>query len=180
VLGSRFGRAWEPLGETDAAKVEAHVELDAARAAEDELGGTTAHVDDERSLVDLPAGGHAPKREERLLLSREEPRREAVAPLDLAEERLAVLGVPHSTRRERQGSLGAEPLDDAAVVGEDVPDAGNRRRKEEPARVHAFAEACDLDAPLAFSDGPVLDVGDEQAGRVRPEVDDSDAGHLRR
>ena len=53
----------------------------------------------------------------RLLVAAQEPRREAVAPLDLAEERLAVLGVAHRARGDGERPLGAERLELAAVVG---------------------------------------------------------------
>ena len=103
---------------------------------------------------------------------------EAVAPLDLAEERLAVLGVAHGARRESERALGAALLDRAAVVVEDVPDARDRLREEVPPRVHAFAEPRDLEPAVDLAHVAVVDVGDEQPGRVRAEVDGRDAGHF--
>src|SRR5207244_8789655 len=58
--------------------------------AHDEFGGAAADVEHDRVVVDV---SDAAQRQRRLLLAREQLRREAVAPLDLAEERLAVLGV---------------------------------------------------------------------------------------
>ena len=103
-----------------------------------------------------------------------ETRREAVAPLDLAEERLAVLRVAHGARRDRERALGAERLGFAAVVGEHVPHARDRDGEQAASRVDAFAEAGDR-GRRASSRGAVLDVGDEQPGRVRAEVDRGDS-----
>ncbi len=110
----------------------------------------------------------------RLLVAREQPRREAVAPLDLAEERLAVLRVADGARRDEQRPLGAERLGGAAVVGEGVADARDRDGEEAAARVDAFAEARDPRLAVQLLDAAVLDAADEQARRVRPEVDRGD------
>jgi hypothetical protein len=72
------------------------------------------------------------------------------------------------------------PLDRPAVVAEDVADAGDGGREQEPAGVHPLAEARDREAAVELDDRTVGDVGDEEAGRVRAEVDDADASHLRR
>src|SRR2546423_512408 len=74
-------------------------------------------------------------RQRRLLVARQQLRREAVAPLDLAEERLAVLGVPDGARRDEQRPVGAERLGSAAVVGEDVAYPRDRKGEEATARV---------------------------------------------
>jgi hypothetical protein len=112
-----------------------------------------------------------------LLVAAEEPRREPVAPLDLAEERLAVLGVANSTRRDRERLLGAELPGLPAVVGEDVANPRDRRGKEAAALVDALAEPRDLQPADELLDPPVCDVGDEQARRVRAEVDGSHSRH---
>ena len=85
----------------------------------------------------------AAPRQLRLLVAREQLRREAVAPLDLAEERLAVLRVAHGARRDEQRPLGAERLGGAAVVGERVAHARDRDGEEAAARVDALAEPRD-------------------------------------
>ena len=51
--------------------------------------------------------------------------------------------------------------------------------QEAPARVDALAEPRDDAAAHDLLDPAVLDVGDEQPGRVRAEVDRGDARHLR-
>ena len=92
-----------------------------------------------------PTRADAAQRQLRLLVAREQPRREPVAPLDLAEERLAVLGVADGARRDEQRPLGAERLELAAVVGErrcgrGRSGAGRRRRRAStpsPSRVIA-------------------------------------------
>ena len=142
---------------------------------EDELGRPAADVDEQRGRPEL---ADAAPRQLRLLVARQQPRREAVAPLDLAEERLAVLRVADGARRDEQRALGAERLGGAAVVGEDVADAGDRHGEEAAARVDALAEARDPRLAVELLDPPVVDVGDEQARRVRPEVDRRD-DHLR-
>ena len=88
----------------------------------------------------------------------QQPRREAVAPLDLAEERLAVLRVADGARRDEQRPLGAERLGGAAVVGEGVADARDREGEEAAARVDALAEARDPRLAVQLLDAAVLDV----------------------
>ena len=114
----------EALGQADAADIEARAEV---RADDLELGRAAADVDDERARLDRadPAQRHR-----RLLLAGQQARREAVAPLDLAEERLAVLGVADGARRDAERPLGSERFELAAVVGEDVADARDRERQE--------------------------------------------------
>ena len=79
-------------------------------------------------------------------------RLEAVAPLDLAEERLPVLGVADGARRERERALGARFLHRAPVLGQDVADARDGLREEDASLVHALAEARDLEAPVELAD----------------------------
>ena len=128
----------EALGEADAAQVEARVEGDAVGAAEDELGGAAANVDDYRSRRDVASRGDSAEGEERLLLATEEPRLEGVAPLDLAEERLAVLGVADGTRRKRERPLRAGLLRRAPVLDQDVADARDGLREQDAPLVHAL------------------------------------------
>ena len=90
------------------------------------------------------AGGDPAKVSSRLLVAREQPRREAVAPLDLAEERLAVLGVADGAGRDVSTRSAPSSLRLAAVVGEHVADARDRERAAAAALVDAFAEPRDL------------------------------------
>jgi hypothetical protein len=119
----------------------------------------------------------AAQRQLGLLVAREQPRREPVAPLDLAEEGLAVLRVADRARGDAQGALGAERLELPAIVGEHVPDAGDRDGEEDAPLVHALAEPRDHEAPDELLERAVR-IGDEQACRVRAEIDCSDS-HLR-
>ena len=148
-----------------------------AEALGDQLGRAAADVDDDGARLERPdaAQGHR-----RLLVAGEQPGREAVRPLDLAEERLAVLGVADGARRDGERALGAELLELAAVVGEHVPHARDGDRQEAPARVDALAEPRDARPAHDLLDAAVLDVGDEQPRGVRAEVDRGDARHLRR
>ena len=76
-----------------------------AEAVGDQLGRAAADVDDDRSRLER---ADAAQRHRRLLVAGEQAGREAVRPLDLAEERLAVLGVAHGARRDGERPLGAE------------------------------------------------------------------------
>ena len=145
---------------------------------DDQLGRAAADVDDQRPRFELPAGRDAAAHQQRLLLAGQEAGREAVAPLDLAEERLAVLGVADRARRDRERPLGAELLERAPIVDERVADARDRHGEEAAARVDALAEPRDARLAVHLVDPAVLDVGDEQPRRVRPEVD-RDSNHLR-
>ena len=153
----------EPLGEPDAAEVEAVVEPQALRPADDELGRAAADVEHERLLGQLAPESHASKGQLRLVVAGEQTRLEAVAPLDLTEKSLTVLGVANRAGGDRERPLGAQRLSFAPEVGEHVADAGHRRGEEALALVDALAEARDLQPPDDLRDRPVLDVGDEQA-----------------
>ena len=67
----------------------------------------------------------------------------------------------------------------APVVGQRVAHTRDRNGEEAAARVDSFAEPGDARAPHDLGHAAVLDVGDEQAGGVRAEVDRGDARHLR-
>ena len=103
----------------------------------------------------------AAQHQRRLLLSAQQLRRESVRPLDLAEERLSVLGVTHRARRDEQRPLRAEPLRLAPVVGQDVANAGDGQREEAATLVDALAEPGDLRAADELAQPIVVDVGDE-------------------
>ena len=81
--------------------------------------------------------------EPRLLGAAQQPGREAVAPLDLAEERLAVLRVADGAGRERERPLGAERLGLTPVVGETVPNPCDRQWEQPPPGVDTLAEPRD-------------------------------------
>src|SRR5918994_1161660 len=165
----------EALGEAHGADVEAR-----PLVAEHELRRAAADVDDEGCTVERSPGGDPAQREPRLLVTRQLARREPVAPLDLAEERLAVLRVPHRARRHQQRALGAEGLRLAAGVGHKVPHAPDRKRGQAPTLVDALTEPRDRRAPDDLVDPSVVHVRDEQPRRVRPEVDRSDAHYFPR
>ena len=90
----------ETFGQTNTAEIETRAE-----AVGDQLGRAAADVEDERARLELAPAGDAAARELPLLLTGEQAGREAVAPLDLAEECLAVLGVA-----DRAGADGERPL----------------------------------------------------------------------
>ena len=174
LVGRRRVRGEEPLGVADGAELEADVEV-----VEDQLGRAAADVDHERPGPQLASGGDAAPRQQRLVVARQHARREAVAPLDLAEERLAVLGLAHGARRDRERPLGPERLEDPPVVRERVAHARDRSGEEPAARVDALAEPRDPRLPVQLAVHPAVpDIGDEQPRRVRAEVDRGDP-HLR-
>ena len=168
-------RAKEALGQANAAEVEAPVPV-----AEDELGRAAADVDDQRSRRKRAPGGDPGVGESRLLISGQEAGVEAVAPFDLAEERLAVLRVPDGARRDGERPLDPGRLEHAPVVGQRVPNARECGGEEEATLVHALAQAGDRQPAVELAHGPALHLGHEQPRRVRPQVDDPDAGHLLR
>ena len=117
----------------------------------DQLGRAAADVDHDRARLQRsdPA-----KRHRGLLVAGEQPCREAVRPLDLSEERLAVLRVAHRARRDGERALRAERLELAPVVGERVAHARDRDGEEAAARVDPFAEPRDARAPHDLVDAP--------------------------
>ncbi len=106
-----------------------------------ELGRAAADVDDEHVVQWIAAGRDAADHQRRFLPSGEELRREPIAPFDLPEERLAVLGVSHRARRDRERALGPVSLEHAAILREAVAHARDGNRKEAPALVDSFAQA---------------------------------------
>ena len=160
--GRRVGGE-EAFRQPDRAEIRAH-----ATPGRDQLHGTAADVDDDRPLVDRadPTEGQL-----RLFLSGQQAGREAVAPLDLAEERLPVLGVPHRARRHEQGPLRAERLELAPVVSETVADARDRQWEQPAPRVDPLAEARDRRPPHDLVYLPVLDVCNKKPRRVRALID---------
>ena len=166
----------EALREADAAELETDAET-VARLHE--LRRATAHVEDERAGAQLATDGDAADRERGFLVAAQEERLEAVAPLDLAEEGLAVVGLADGAGGDGEHALGAEVFGDAPVAGEDVPHAGHRHGEEAVPLVDALAEARELEPARELVDARTFDVGDEQPRRVGAEIDGGDAGHLR-
>ena len=95
------------------------------------------------------------------LVAGQEAGGEAVAPLDLAQERLAVLGVADRARADRQRALGAELLDPPPVVGEAVADARDGEGEQLATAVDALAELREAEIALELVDTAVLDVRDQ-------------------
>ena len=171
MLTDRGNVLAEALGQAHAADVEA---LAHVRADDLHFGRAAADVDDERPGLERadPAQRHRG-----LLVAAQHARLEPVAPLDLTEEGLAVLRVAHGARRDAERPLRSERLELAPIRGEDVADARDRDGEEAAPLVDALAEPGDLEPADDLCQRPVR-VGDEQPGRVRPEVDRSDP-HLR-
>ena len=166
-------RAKEALGQADAAEIEAPVPV-----GENQLRRAATHVEHERAGRERASRRDALVGQPRLLVPAQEAGVEAVAPFDLAEEGLAVLGVADGARRNRERAPGAGRLEHLPIVGQRVADARERGGEEEAPLVHALAEAGDRQPALDLAHDAVIDVGDEQARRVRPQVDDADAGHF--
>jgi len=102
-------------------RLRAQARLHAVGVAEHELGRAAADVADERPRRRRPRRGDAAERHERLVVAGQQARVEAVAPLHLAEEGLAVLGVAHGARRDRERPLRAVRLQRPPVVAERDP-----------------------------------------------------------
>jgi hypothetical protein len=160
-----------PFGQPDAAEVEARPEV-----VRDQLGRAAADVHDDRAGRERP---DAAERHRRLLVAGQQARCEPVGPFDLAQERLAVLGVAYRARRNGEYALGAQLVGFAPEVGERVADARDRDGEEAPARIDSFAEPGDPCPPRDLGHVAVRDVGDEEAGGVGAEVDRGDPRHLR-
>src|SRR6185312_12734722 len=103
---------------------------------------------------------------------------EAVAPLDLTEERLAVVGVPHCTGPDREDTLRPKQLRLPSVVHEDVPHAGDRSGEEDAAPIDLLPEPGDRLASHDRFHPTLVDVCDEQACGVRADVDGGDTHAL--
>jgi hypothetical protein len=86
-------------------------------------------------------------------------------------EHLAVGRVPGGAGRDQPAPLDAEAPGRLGVAGQHVEGPGKGGRVEAAGAVDALAESGDHHLPgLLGHDGPVLDVGHQQPGRVRPHV----------
>ena len=92
----------------------------------------------------------------------------------------AVVGVANGAGGDGHHSLGPVLLPAGLVVGDDSADPVNRVRAEVAGVLHAPAEVGDGGEALGLADLGPLDVGDQQPGRVRPDVDYGNAHHARR
>ena len=168
----------EALGQAHATDVEARVEADPVRASERELGRASAEVDHERERLDWPRGGDSAKGEDRFLLAGQEARREVELRFELSEEARSVGRVAHGARRVGERTRPAEPLDGAVVLANAVRDAHHRLEAKRSRLVYTLAEPGDRQAAVELTKLAILDVRDQEPGRVRPEVDDADPRHL--
>ena len=146
-------------------------------AADHELGAAAADVDHERRLaVAARAGGGAEEGQPRLLVARDRAGVDPEALAQLVAELLAVGGVAHRAGGHGDDALGAVARRSLAVARASVVEhALHRGVGEAAARVDALAEPGDLGPPLELAHRPVLHLGHEQPGGVRPEVDHGDA-----
>jgi hypothetical protein len=167
------------LGLADGAGLRRDVEADAVTVADDELGRPAADVDhdDGPGGVGRPLARRAAERQPRLLVAGDRARVEAELAADPLGEVRAVGRVADRARQDGDGAPRAELVDGRAVVAQDGGDALDGLRRQPTVRVDALAQAGDDGAAVELLDrgGRRVDVGDEQAGRVRPEVDDGDA-----
>jgi hypothetical protein len=131
-----------PLGQADRADVDAR-----PLGGGDQLGRAAADVEHERVVVHRAAVGDAAARELGLLVAAQQAGREAVAPLDLAEEGLSVLRVADRAGADREHTLRAELLKLAPVIRERVSHARDWKWQQFAPLVDALAEPCDDRVP---------------------------------
>src|SRR5262249_48838132 len=144
---ARRGGVHEALRISHRADVEADVGV-----VDDQLRGAAADVEHERAGPRRhPAAGGLG-----LLAAPPRARPEAVAPLDLAEERLAVLGVADGARRHGERAFRSEALGCAAIVGKHVSHPRDRDGEEALARVDALAKARDVRLAMHLVDATVV------------------------
>ena len=165
----------EALRQPHAARLGAHGPFEPVAARRHELRRAPADVDHQRPDAQRQVGGNTAQHQLGLLAAVEQARREPVAPLDLAQERLAVVGVAHGTRADGDHPLCTERLGLSSIVDEHVAHAGDRGRKQDAAPVDGLPESRDRLPTHDLLQQAVLDVGDEQARGVRAEVDGGDS-----
>ena len=129
----------------------------------------------ERLLALAAPGAGAEVGEPRLLGAVDDPGVDREPLAQLGEEYGRVLGVADGARSERDDPVGLERLVDRDVLADRLADGFDRLGRELVAGVDAAPEPGDGRATLELGDGPVLDLGDQQPGRVRPHVDDRDS-----
>ncbi len=154
-----------------------------AADAEHQLGRAAADVDHEgwRPVGGIALAGRAQEREARLLVAAEHVRLEPVAVVHRRRELLAVGGVANRAGEHRHGPLGPFAVDRAPELVEGVQHAVDRLVAEPPVGVDPGAQAGDVAAALELGGhAAIVDVRDQQAGRVRADVDDGDASVVHR
>ena len=77
--------------------------------------------------------------------------------------------------RHRKNALGSELGSLTGIPLEYCVDARNRSGEQLVTLIDALPEARDRKAAHDLGHTPVLDIGDEQAGRVRTQIDGGDA-----
>ena len=119
--------------------------------------------------------------EPRLLVALDRARVECVVLAHAAREVGAVVGVAHGARQHGRPRRHVRGVDRRAVLVERREHARHPLVGEAPAAVDADAQASHRAAPVELGQRAArgVDVGDQQARRVRPDVDDGDP-HRRR
>ena len=147
--------------------------------SDDELRRAAAEIDDECRIRKASPARDAAEGQERLLAPAQEARLEAERGLNACQELRTVQRVANGARCEGQAFLCAGGLDNGRVLREAGLDASDRSGLETPTGIHVLAELRDRETTIDLAQRAAFEVGDEESGGVRPEVDDRDARHLR-
>ena len=165
-----------PLGHPDAADVDRDLPLGhTAGPAEDEFGGAAADVgNQERPGIRSGGefGGRPGEGQHRLLVTGEDLGRDAEHLFDHVSELGRVAGVPGGAGGDHPYRLRARARDDVRVVAQHGDGPGERLGRQAAGLVHALPEPDDLHPPGQVGQRGALgiDVGQQQAQRVRPAV----------
>ncbi len=150
--------------------------MHAAGAADHHLRRAATDVDHEHRAGVLHARRGAGEGEPGLLLTGEHHRRDAVAVADRLGEGGAVGGIAHGARHQRDGLVDADLLHAGAVLVDHLPGVVHRRLAETAVGIDAAPEAGDLRAAVDLRDPAlIVDLCDQQSGRVGSDVYDADA-----
>ena len=174
LVGLGRVRGQMALGMADRPGLQRGVEVDLAPAADDQLGRAAADVEDEDRLVAGALRGRPQVGQVGLLLAGQKPGVEVEALPQLGDEGLAVDGVAHGAGSDRHHPLGPQLLVARLVVGDHAADVVHRVRAEVARVLDPAPEVGDGGPALDLADLGPLDVSDQQARRVRPDVDDGD------
>ena len=173
-------RLQELFGDTHAPDVERH-EPGGFVGAEHELRRAPTDVDDEERSGRVEVGGGTEEGELRLLLAGEQLGCHAERVVRAREELVAVARVARGRCRSRAYALDSVLVERGPVLAQYVDGARDGFRCEYARAVDTLTQARDAHAPVERAQlrvAPVsVDVGDEQAHGIGPDVDGREPGH---
>ena len=167
-----------PLGLAHDPRLRGHVEIRLPSGAGDELGRAAPDVDDKSgsAIVRISLAGRAEERQLRFVVTAQDVGLEAVALANRFREILTVRRVTHRARQDGDSLVRAVALDVRRVLVEGFVHPLDALLAQRSVGIDAGAEPSHDRTMLKLPhNAAILDIRDQQAGRVASDVGDGDA-----